>query len=47
MPPGGLYLGGRGGRGVFNGGLFALPVLGGLYLEGHIHGRAYSRNFMV
>ena len=37
-----LYLEGR-----FNGGFFALPVLGGLYLEGLVHGGAYFRNFTV
>ena len=40
--PRGLYLEGR-----FNGGFFALSVLGGLYLEGLIHGGAYFRNFTV
>ena len=41
-PSGSLYLEGR-----FNGGQFALRVLGGLYLEKLIHGRAYFRNFTV
>ena len=40
--PGGLYLEER-----FNGGFFALPVWGGLYLEGLVHGGAYFRNFTV
>ena len=39
---GGLYL-----EGQFNGGFFALRVLGGLHLEGLIHGGAYFRNFTV
>ena len=39
---GSFYLEGR-----FNGGSFALPALGGLYLEGLIHGRVYFRNFTV
>ena len=30
-----------------NGGFFALRFLGGLYLEGLIHGGAYFRNFTV
>ena len=38
----GLYLEGR-----FNGGFFALPDWGGLYLEVLIHGGAYFRNFTV
>ena len=41
-PPRGLYSEGR-----FNGGFFALRVLGGLYLEGLIHGGAYFLNFTV
>ena len=41
-PPGGLCLEGR-----FNGGFFALPVLGSLYLEGLIHGGANFPNFTV
>ena len=40
--PGGFYLKGR-----FKGGFFALPLWGGLYLEGLIHGGAYFRNFTV
>ena len=32
-------------EGRFNGGSFALPGLGGLYLEGLIHGGAYFGNF--
>ena len=40
--PGGLYLEGR-----FNGGFFALRVLGGQNLERLIHGGAYFRNFTV
>ena len=40
--PRGLYLEER-----FNGGFFALPVWGGLYLEGLIHGGAYFRNLTV
>ena len=40
--PGRLFLEGR-----FNGGFFALPVWGGFYLEGLIHGGAYFRNFTV
>ena len=39
---GGLYLEGR-----FNGGLFGVMSLGGLYLDRLIHGRAYFRNFTV
>ena len=31
----------------FNGGFFVLPVWGGLYLEGLIHGGAYFWNFLV
>ena len=31
----------------FNGGDFALPIWGGLYLEGLLHGGAYFRNFTV
>ena len=34
-------------EGRFNGGFFALPVWGGLYLEGLIQGGAYFRNFTV
>ena len=34
-------------EGLFNGGFFALPDWGGLYLEGLIHGGAYFRNFTV
>ena len=35
-------------RGAYiNGGFSALPVWGGLYLEGLIHGGAYFRNFTV
>ena len=34
-------------EGRFNGGFFALRVLGGLYLEGLISGGAYFRNFTV
>ena len=34
-------------EGRFNGGFFALPGLGGLYLEGLIHGGAYFGNFIV
>ena len=41
-PPEGLYLEGR-----FNRGFFCVTGLGGLYLEGLIHGEAYFRNFMV
>ena len=41
-PPGDLYLEGR-----FNGGFFCVTGLGGLCLEGLIHGRAYFRNFAV
>ena len=33
--------------GGFNGGFFALPVLGSLYLEGLIHGGANFPNFTV
>ena len=42
--PGGLYLEGR-----FKEGFFCVTSLGmgGLYLEGLIHGRAYFRNFTV
>ena len=40
--PGGLYSEER-----FNGEFFALRGLGGLYLEGLIHGGAYFRNFTV
>ena len=43
VPPGGLLdLEGR-----FNGGFFCVTSLGGLYLEGLIHGRAYFWNFTV
>ena len=31
----------------FNGGFFCVTGLGGLYLEGLIHGGAYFQNFMV
>ena len=41
-PPGGLYSEER-----FNGEFFALPVWGGLFLEGLIHWGAYFRNFTV
>ena len=41
-PPGGLYSEER-----FNGGFFCVTILGGLYLEGLIHGGAYFRNFTV
>ena len=41
-PRGGLHLEER-----FNGGFFCVTGLGGLYLEGLIHGRAYFRNFTV
>ena len=34
-------------EGRFNRGFFALPGLGGLYLEGLIHGGAYFGNFIV
>ena len=34
-------------EGRFNGGLFALPVWGGLYFEELIYGGAYFRNFTV
>ena len=34
-------------EGQFNGGSFCVTGLGGLYLEGLIHGVAYFRNFMV
>ena len=34
-------------RGDLTEGFFALPVWGGLYLEGLIHGGAYLRNFTV
>ena len=40
-PRGGLYLEGR-----FNFFFFCVTSLGGLYLEGLIHGGAYSRNYM-
>ena len=40
--PGGLSSEGR-----FNGGFFALPFWGGLYLEGLIHEGVYFRNFTV
>ena len=40
-PRGGLYLEGR-----FDGGFF-VTGLGGLYLEGLIHRRAYFRNFTL
>ena len=39
---GGLYL-----EGQFNGGVFCVTGLGGLYLVGLIHGRAHFRNFTV
>ena len=42
FPSGGLYLEDR-----LNGGFFCVTGLGGLYLEGLIHGRAYFRNFTV
>ena len=38
---------GKGPPGAYNGGLFALRVWGGLYLEGLIHGGTYFRNFTV
>ena len=38
-PPGDLYL-----ERQFNGGFFALPVWGGLFLEGLIHEGSYFRN---
>ena len=41
-PPRGLYSFGR-----FNGGFFCITILGGLYLEGLIHGGAYFRNFTL
>ena len=41
-PPGGLYLEER-----FNGGVFCVTGLGGLYLERLIHRGAYFRNFTV
>ena len=34
-------------EGRFNEGFFCITSLGGLYLEGLIHGRAYFRNFTV
>ena len=34
-------------EGQFNGGFFCVTGLGGLYLEGLIHGGAYFRNFTV
>ena len=34
-------------EGRFNGGFFCVTSLGGLYLEGLIHGGAYFRNFTV
>ena len=34
-------------RGDLTKGFFALPVWGGLYLEGLIHGGTYFRNFTV
>ena len=34
-------------EGRFNGGFFCVTALGGLYLEGFIHGGAYFRNFTV
>ena len=34
-------------EGRFNGGFFCVTGLGGLYLEGLIHGGAYFRNFTV
>ena len=34
-------------EGQFNEGFFCVTGLGGLYLEGLIHGGAYFRNFMV
>ena len=34
-------------EGRFNGGFFWVTGLGGLYLEGLIHGGAYFRNFTV
>ena len=37
-----LYLEGR-----FDGGFFFVTSLGGLYLEGLVHGVAYFRNFTV
>ena len=40
--PGGIYLEGRFNRRVFN-----VTSLGGLYLDGLIHGGAYFRNFTV
>ena len=42
MPPGGLIFGGAIERRVF-----ALRVLGGLYLEGVTYGGAYFRSFTV
>ena len=41
-PPGGLTFGGAIYRRVF-----CVTILGGLYLEGLIHGRAYFQNFTV
>ena len=41
-PPGGLYFGGAILRRVF-----CVTSLGGLYLEGRMHGGAYFRNFTV
>ena len=41
-PSGGVYSEGR-----FNGGFFCVTILGGLYLEGLIHGGTYFRNFTV
>ena len=43
--PGGLIFGGATSRGFFRG--FCVTILGGLYLEGLIHGGAYFRNFTV
>ena len=34
-------------KGRFKGGFFCVTILGGLYLEGLIHGWAYFRNFTV